>query len=78
MFKNLQNQLIQSIHTAKKKYFNKISKKLFDPDKFYQKNPDSYTSGMLEKKGFLKSGFCFKGTLTSSSSYGNNMLKISH
>ena len=31
MFKNLQNQLIQSIHTAKQKYFNKISKKLCDP-----------------------------------------------
>ena len=30
MFKNLQNQLIQSIHTAKQKYFNKISKKLCD------------------------------------------------
>ena len=30
MFKNLQNQLIQSIHTAKLKYFNKISKKLYD------------------------------------------------
>ena len=52
MFKNLQNQLIQYIHTAKKKYFNKISKKLFDSDKFYQKNPDSYTTGMLEKRVF--------------------------
>ena len=31
MFKNLQNQLIQSIHTAKQRYFNKISKKLCDP-----------------------------------------------
>ena len=31
MFKNLQNQLIQSIHAAKQKYFNKISKKLCDP-----------------------------------------------
>ena len=31
IFKNLQNQLIQSIHTVKQKYFNKISKKLFDP-----------------------------------------------
>ena len=31
MFKNLQNQLIQSIHTAKQRYFKKISKKLFDP-----------------------------------------------
>ena len=31
MFKNLQNQLIQSIYTAKQKYFNKISKKLCDP-----------------------------------------------
>ena len=31
MFKNLQNQLIQSIHTPKQKYFNKISKKLSDP-----------------------------------------------
>ena len=30
MFKNLQNQLIQSIHTAKQNYFNKISKKLCD------------------------------------------------
>ena len=30
LFKNLQNQLIQSIHTAKQKYFNKISKKLCD------------------------------------------------
>ena len=30
MFKNSQNQLIQSIHTAKQKYFNKISKKLCD------------------------------------------------
>ena len=28
MFRNLQNQLIQSIYTAKQKYFNKISKKL--------------------------------------------------
>ena len=27
MFKNLQNQLIQSIDTAKQRYFNKISKK---------------------------------------------------
>ena len=27
MFKNLQNQLIQSIDTAKLRYFNKISKK---------------------------------------------------
>ena len=25
IFKNLQSQLIQSIHTAKQKYFNKIS-----------------------------------------------------
>ena len=25
-FLNIQNQLIQSIHTAKQKYFNKISK----------------------------------------------------
>ena len=31
MFKNSQNQLIQSIHTAKQKYFNKISKTLCDP-----------------------------------------------
>ena len=31
MFNNLQNQLIQSIHTAKQKHFNKISKKLCDP-----------------------------------------------
>ena len=31
MFKNLQSQLIQSIHIAKPKYFNKISKKLCDP-----------------------------------------------
>ena len=31
MFKDLQNQLIQSIYTAKQKYFNKISKKLCDP-----------------------------------------------
>ena len=31
MFTNLQNQLIQSIHTAKQKYFNKISKTLCDP-----------------------------------------------
>ena len=31
MFKNLQNQLIQSIHIAKQKYFNKISKTLCDP-----------------------------------------------
>ena len=31
MFKNLQNQLIKSNHTAKQKYFNKISKKLCDP-----------------------------------------------
>ena len=31
IFKNLQNQLIQSIHTAKQRYFNKISKKLCDP-----------------------------------------------
>ena len=31
MFKNLQNQLIQSIHTATQKYFDKISKKLCDP-----------------------------------------------
>ena len=31
MFTNLQNQLIQSIHTAKQKYFNKITKKLCDP-----------------------------------------------
>ena len=30
LFTNLQNQLIQSIHTAKQKYFNKISKKLCD------------------------------------------------
>ena len=30
IFKNLQNQLIQSIHTAKQKYFNKIRKKLCD------------------------------------------------
>ena len=30
MFKNLQNQLIQSILTAKQRYFNKISKKLCD------------------------------------------------
>ena len=30
MFKNLQNQLIQSIHTAKQRYFNKISKKFRD------------------------------------------------
>ena len=29
--KNLQSQLIQSIHTAKQKYFNKISKKACDP-----------------------------------------------
>ena len=29
MFKN--NQLIKSIHTAKQKYFNKISKNLCDP-----------------------------------------------
>ena len=31
MFKNLQNQLIQSIHTAKQTYFKKISKKFCDP-----------------------------------------------
>ena len=31
MFKNLQNKLIQSIHTAKQKFLNKISKKLCDP-----------------------------------------------
>ena len=31
MSKNLQNQSIQSIHTAKQRYFNKISKKLCDP-----------------------------------------------
>ena len=31
MLTNLQNQLIQSIHTAKQKYFNKISKTLCDP-----------------------------------------------
>ena len=31
MFKNSQNQLIQSIYTAAQKYFNKISKKLCDP-----------------------------------------------
>ena len=31
MFKNLQNQLIQSLHTAKQRYFNKINKKLCDP-----------------------------------------------
>ena len=31
MFKNLQNQLIQSIHTAKQRYFNKISKKIVCP-----------------------------------------------
>ena len=31
MFKDLQNQLIQSIHTAKQRYFNKISKTLCDP-----------------------------------------------
>ena len=31
MFKNLKNQLIQSNHTAKQKYFNKISKKLCGP-----------------------------------------------
>ena len=31
MFKNLQNQLIQSIHTAKQKYFNKLNKKMCDP-----------------------------------------------
>ena len=31
MFKNLQNHLIQSIHTAKQRNFNKISKKLCDP-----------------------------------------------
>ena len=31
LFTNLQNQLIQSIHTAKQKYFNKISKTLCDP-----------------------------------------------
>ena len=31
MFRNLQNQLIQSIYTAKQKYFNKISKKLCEP-----------------------------------------------
>ena len=31
MFENLQNQLIQSIHTAKQRYFNKIIKKLCDP-----------------------------------------------
>ena len=30
MFKNLQNQLIQSIRTDKLKYFNKISKRLCD------------------------------------------------
>ena len=38
MFKNLQNQLIQSILTAKQRYFNKNSKKLCDPltsTKFY-------------------------------------------
>ena len=31
MFKNLQNQLIQSVHTAKQNYFNKIKKKLCGP-----------------------------------------------
>ena len=31
IFKNLQNQLIQSIQTAKQKYFNKISRKLCGP-----------------------------------------------
>ena len=31
IFKNLQNQLIQIIRTAKEKYFNKISKRLPDP-----------------------------------------------
>ena len=31
MFKNLQNQLIQSIDIAKQKYFNKISKNSCDP-----------------------------------------------
>ena len=31
MFENLQNQLIQSIHTAKQRYFNKNSKKLCNP-----------------------------------------------
>ena len=31
IFRNLQNQLIQSIHIAKQKYFNKISWKLWDP-----------------------------------------------
>ena len=38
ILKNLQNQLIQSIHKAKQKYFNKTSKKLCDPltsTKFY-------------------------------------------
>ena len=30
MFKKLQNQLIQSIHTAKQEYFNNINKKLRD------------------------------------------------
>ena len=30
MFKNLQNRLIKSVHTAKQKYFNEISKKLCD------------------------------------------------
>ena len=30
MFKNLQNQIIQSIHTAKQNYFNKIIQKLCD------------------------------------------------
>ena len=30
LFKNLQNQLIQSIDTAKQKYFNKVSEKLCD------------------------------------------------
>ena len=31
MFRNLQKQLNQSIHTAEQKYFNKITKKLCDP-----------------------------------------------
>ena len=31
MFKHLQNQLIQFIHTAKQRYFKKICKKLCDP-----------------------------------------------
>ena len=36
IFKNLQNQLIQSIHTAKQRYFIKISKKIVSPTDQHQ------------------------------------------